>query len=67
VSAGIGSLLLIALFVVSLTREGLFQDDPATAALVSAAGLVNAVGWWLTFMPPLFYIRWLKSRMASHS
>lgn len=66
-SAGIGSLLLIALFVVSLTREGLFQDDPATAALVSVAGLVNAVGWWLTFMPPLFYTRWLKSRTASHS
>jgi len=60
VSAGASSLLIVGLLYVQLTRNVLLGSDPLSSALISATGLVNAIGWWLTFMPPAVYTRWLR-------
>lgn len=64
VSAGASSLLIAGLLSVQLTRNILLGDEPLSSALISATGLVNTVGWWLTFMPPAAYTRWLKDPTA---
>lgn len=64
VSAGACSLLIVALLYVQLTRNALLGADPLSSALISATGLVNTIGWWLTFMPPAAYIRWLRGPLA---
>jgi len=65
-SAGIGSVLLVALLAVSLTRVGTFQEDPLTLVLVCSAGIVNTAGWWLTFMPPRRYSEWLRGAATTN-
>jgi hypothetical protein len=66
-TAGASGIVLVALLVLSLTRDALFADDPLSSALVSAAGLVNGFGWFLTFMPPARYTRWLRANSTSEA
>lgn len=63
--AGASSVLIVGLLYVQLTRNALLGNDPLSSALISATGLVNAIGWWLTFMPPALYIRWLRGPATS--
>jgi len=65
VSAGASSVLVLCILFISLTRPDALGNDPLSAALVSATGVVSSVGWWLSFMPPAAYLRWLRRQNAS--
>lgn len=39
--------------------------EPATQLLIGGAGLVVAVSWYLAFLPPAVYLRWVRRRGAS--
>lgn len=63
ISAAASSLLVGALTVVMIrSNDALLGADSLSSAIVSAAGLVNSMGWWLTFMPPLAYTNWIRAR-----
>jgi hypothetical protein len=59
-TAGTSSLVLVGIFLVSVVRNVVPGEDPLSSALISAAGLINGLGWWLTFMPPVWYTRWVE-------
>ena len=61
----VASLVVLALFAVMMTRQGLSTTDPTVAWLVTSAGLVNALVWWLTFTPPAAYLRWVRDNAAA--
>ncbi|MCP5069453.1 MAG: hypothetical protein GY946_23040 [bacterium] len=64
--AGASSLLVVALTAVMIrTTTAQFGTDFPSVAIISATGLVNALGWWLTFMPPLAYTEWVGNRAAT--
>lgn len=65
VSAGASSVLVFCILAISLTRSTELGNDPLSAALVSATGVVSSIGWWLSFMPPAAYTRWLRRQNAS--
>jgi hypothetical protein len=56
---GAASLVVLALFVMMLTRGEILAADPLVGWFVTLAGLVNALVWWLTFTPPTAYLRWI--------
>lgn len=63
ISAGLSSLLIFALTIVMIgSKNALLGADPLSASIVSATGLVNTMGWWLTFMPPKVYTDWIRAR-----
>jgi hypothetical protein len=63
-SAGASSLLTLAVNVIILRSDNLVLGaDPLSAGIVSATGIVNTIGWWLTFMPPNAYTNWIKGRV----
>jgi hypothetical protein len=61
---GAASLLVLALLVVTLGRSEISPADPLTSWLVTLAGLVNTLVWWLTFTPPTAYLRWVREGAA---
>jgi hypothetical protein len=40
------------------------SSDPLVSWLVTLAGLVNALVWWLAFTPPKAYLRWVGGSAA---
>jgi hypothetical protein len=65
IAAAASSILLVALLTVQLTRNIMLGADPLSSALITATGVVNTIGWWLTFMPPRVYTRWLRGPVAT--
>jgi hypothetical protein len=63
IAAAASSLLVAALTVVMIrSHKALLGADDLSSAIVSAAGIVNTLGWWLTFMPPVAYTKWIRAR-----
>jgi hypothetical protein len=62
---GVASLVILALCVVMMNRSALLTTDSTVAGLVTAAGLVNALVWWLTFAPPTAYLRWVRANAGA--
>ncbi len=63
VSAASSSLLMAALAIVMIRSQNAFLGaDEISSGIVSAAGIVNTLGWWLTFMPPSAYTGWIRTR-----
>jgi hypothetical protein len=44
------------------SHNALLGADNMSSAIVSATGIVNTLGWWLTFMPPVAYTKWVRGR-----
>jgi hypothetical protein len=61
---GVASLVVLALLVAVMTRPGIASTDPVVSWLVTLAGLVNALVWWLAFTPPKSYLRWVSGGAA---
>jgi hypothetical protein len=61
---GVSGLLVLVLFLIAVTREEVLIADPLFALLAALAGLVNALVWWLSFMPPEVYLRWVRGSAA---
>jgi hypothetical protein len=61
---GVASLVVLALFVATMTQPGISTSDPLLSWCVTLAGLVNALVWWLTFAPPTAYLRWIRGPAA---
>jgi hypothetical protein len=60
----VSTLVTLVLFVAIMTQPEISPSDPLVAWVVTLAGLVNAVVWWLTFMPPAAYLRWVGGSAA---
>ena len=56
--AGLSTALTVVPVLMSMAGR---SDDPLSLLATTAAGLVNAVVWWLSFMPPAAYLRWIQS------
>ncbi|MCG8590124.1 MAG: hypothetical protein MJE66_12605 [Proteobacteria bacterium] len=57
----VGTFFTVAIVVCYLA--GLSDESPVvTRLLVSLSGLVNAVTWLLTFLPPAGYLAWVRRR-----
>jgi len=68
ISAAASSLLVAALTVVMFrSHNAALGADNASSAIVSAAGIVNALGWWLTFIPPAAYTTWIRKQAGLES
>jgi hypothetical protein len=61
---GVASLVVVVLFVATMTQPQISTSDPLVSWCVTLAGLVNALVWWLTFTPPTAYLRWIRGRAA---
>jgi hypothetical protein len=61
---GVASLVVLALVAVTLGRAQISAADPVTSCLVTLAGLVNTLVWWLTFTPPTAYLQWVRKVAA---
>ena len=59
VGEGVSSLLVLALFVTTAVHGETSISHPLVRVLMTLAGLVNALVWWLSFMPPKAYLRWV--------
>ena len=67
-SAAASCVLTFALTIVMIRSNNMFLGaDPVSSAIISATGLVNTLGWWLTFMPPAVYTNWVKARSERSS
>lgn len=60
-SAAISACLLAAW----ITSNASPSANPTIGALMSAGGIVNAIGWGLTFAPPKVYVRWIRRESAA--
>jgi hypothetical protein len=58
------TLVILALFVATMTQPEISAADPLVSWCVTLAGLVNALVWWLTFTPPRIYLRWVRGGAA---
>jgi hypothetical protein len=61
---GVASLVVLALFVTSAVHAETSIGDPLIRLFMTLAGLVNALVWWLSFMPPKAYLRWVRGDAA---
>jgi hypothetical protein len=61
---GMATFVVVALLVVTVVQGGMLASDPIVSACVTLAGLVNALVWWLTFIPPKAYLRWVQGSAA---
>jgi hypothetical protein len=62
-AAAASSLLTLALGIIMVRSNGLqLGADTLGSGIISATGIVNTIGWWLTFMPPAAYTSWIKGR-----
>ena len=61
---GVASLVVLALFVTSAVHAETSIGDPLIRLFMTLAGLVNALVWWLSFMPPKAYLRWVRGGAA---
>jgi hypothetical protein len=61
---GVSSLLVLALFVATAVHGETSIGHPLVRVLMTLAGLVNALVWWLSFMPPEAYLRWVRGDTA---
>jgi hypothetical protein len=53
----VASLLVLGLFVATALDTETTISHPLVRVLMTLAGLVNALVWWLSFMPPKAYLR----------
>jgi hypothetical protein len=53
---GMSALLLLTLSLMAAIRQETLIADPFFLLLPTLAGLVNALVWWLSFMPPAAYL-----------
>jgi hypothetical protein len=60
--AGLSTALTVVPVLMSLAGRA---NDPLASLATTAAGLVNAVVWWLSFMPPGAYLRWIQGASAT--
>jgi len=67
--AAAASGLLVAALTATMIQSHNAQlgADDLSSAIVSATGIVNTIGWWLTFMPPVAYTNWIRARAALES
>jgi hypothetical protein len=61
---GVVSLVTLALLAAMLRRGEILASDPFVSWFVTAAGLVNALVWWLTFAPPAAYLQRIRGSAA---
>jgi hypothetical protein len=61
------TLVVLALFVATMTQPGISAADPFVSWCVTLAGLLNAFVWWLTFTPPKTYLRWVRAGAAEEA
>jgi hypothetical protein len=59
--AAASSLCVGALVAFAIFAERPPRDSVLVAVLVTLPGLVNSVVWWLSFVPPAAYVRWVRS------
>ena len=64
--AGAALSTVLTLVTVAMTFAGQSNGTISRVATTSA-GLVNAVVWWLSFMPPSAYLAWLSRRSETGS
>jgi hypothetical protein len=60
----VASLVVLALFVTTAVDTETTISHPLVQLLMTLAGLVNALVWWLSFMPPKAYLRWVRGNAA---
>jgi hypothetical protein len=56
----VSTLVTFALVVATMTQPEISPSDPFVYWVVTLAGFVNALVWWLTFTPPTAYLRWVE-------
>jgi hypothetical protein len=61
IGAVLSGLCVLGLFVASLLGHGLADGSVWSEGLVTFAGLLNAVIWWISLAPPAFYTRWISA------
>lgn len=59
---GLSSPIVFFLLYLTLTRDQLLGGDVLASSVVMLAGFINTTVWWLTFVPPETYLRWVRSR-----
>ena len=58
-SVGLGCMVAVGLAKLSGVRV---VANPLTQLLMGSAGLAVAAGWYLAFLPPAAYLRWVDRR-----
>lgn len=59
--AVVSSLCVVALIALAASGSRVGSGSAPLAALVTFAGLVNALVWWLSFTPPRWYAHWMRA------
>ena len=65
VASSLGAFLSACIVVRWMMIDTLLANDSVIPTLIALAGIVNSVGWALTFSPPNAYLKWVRRRAAS--